>query len=918
MKQFLLLVSILMLLCAGALAEDDYAACLEAWGSLPAAELSIPVNKELSADSPVEVVVTVAQDSFVYPRVEYRLLDDSILDFSYQLHVDGALPYTECSALVLDSWWASEEAYSIDRYGNEVAPLPEKQGDVYVQGLSGKETLYLEGMGVFLSAGEHTLTFKTNQGRAELISLSFTEPAEIAEPQSAALSGDVTITLQAEQVNLRNSTNIRVAALYNTDLTPYVTDGKRINYIEDASWKYAGDQLVYTFEVTEAGYYGLSLRCRQTDKNDFPVYRTAMIDGVVPSADFVDFCIPGMDDFDNYIVSRADGEPAVVYLDEGTHTLTLMVSIAPLLKEVNTLNRISEEMSVFSLEVSKITGGNTETWRDFDLSVYGLDVAANLTAWRDQIAACADRLEAIAGVKDTAEMSSLRLAVELLNDLLKKPNDLPKKLDMFAQGSSSARYYVISAADNLRLSPLGLDSVSFFQDEDDLPQGMNFLQSLLASGKRFVASFSDQDYEAAASDGETLQVWMARPRQLLEILQQMIDTQYTPVTGVKVDLSIMPDASKLILANATGGTPDVAIGISSGSVFDMAVRGMLTDMRQFDTFKEVGSRFSPGLLIPGAYQEGCYALPETFNFYVLFYRTDIMESLGLEIPDTMDDVRNMLPTLQRYGMNFNSFVSNSTGYKGFGITMPYIVQYDGTLYQTGSLDTLLGEDEALTGVRTLTNDFILYSMDYEVSSFYQSFRDGTMPIGTSNMSTYLMLLNAAPEIAGKWAIAPFPGVADDTGEVQRWTCNSGESSIIFAASEMQQEAWDFLDWYMSDEVQSEFGYRLQATMGNEYLWNSANLNAFLDSSWPEADKAIIADQLEWTWEPSRMLGAYMVERELSNAINSIVQDHENLRAAMDEAIKRINREVERKMEAYGLTEEDMVVIDVETVKRWLE
>ena len=918
MKRFLLLAAMVLLLCIPARAEESYTACRDAWGHLPAAELSIPVNETLTAGQPVSVTVTAAEDCFVYPQVTYRLLDDSILDFTYQLTVDGALPYAECSALVLDSWWASEEAYAIDRYGNEVAPLPRKQQDVCTQGLSGKETLYLEGMGLYLTAGTHTLTFTALQGQAELIALALTVPQPVPADVQAPLTGNAIITLQAEQVALRNSTNIRVAALYNTALTPYSTNGKRINYIEDASWKYAGDQLVYTFTVAEAGYYGLSLRCRQTDKNDFPVFRTALLDGAAPSAAFVDFRIPAMNDFDNYIVPGAEGEPAAVYLSEGEHTLTLTVSIAPLIAQIDALNRISEEMADFGLEVSKITGGNTETWRDFDLEVYGLDVAASLTRWRDEITACADELDALAGVDDTAEVSSLRLAAQLLDELLKKPNDLPKKLDMFSQGSSSARYYVISAADSLRLSPLGLDSVSFFQDEDDLPRGMNFLESLAAGAKRFVASFADQDYEAAASDGVTLQVWMARPRQLLEILQQMIDTQYTPVTGVKVNLSIMPDASKLILANATEGTPDVAIGISSGSVFDMAVRGMLTDMRQFATFKEVGARFPAGLLIPGAYQDGCYALPETFNFYVLFYRTDILESIGLTVPDTMDEVRAMLPTLQRFGMNFNSFVSNSGGYKGFGVTMPYIVQYDGTLYQSGSLDSMLDESGALTGVRALTNDFIIYSMDYEVSSFYQSFRDGTMPIGTSNMSTYLLLLNAAPEIAGKWAIAAFPGVADENGEVQRWTCNAGESSVIFAASDMQQEAWDFLDWYMSDEVQSEFGYLLQATMGNEYLWNSANLNAFMDSSWPEKDKAVIAEQLEWTYEPSRMLGAYMVERELSNAINSIVQDHENLRAAMDEAVKRINREVARKMEAYGLTAEDMVVVDVDTVKGWLE
>ncbi len=918
MKRFLLLVSIMMMLCACALAEEDYAAYQETWSSLPAAEMSIVINAQLIKGSKVELLVTVEEDCFVYPRLTYQLLDDSILDFTYRLELDGRLPYSECSALVLDSWWASEDVYAIDRYGNEVAPLSRKQSGEYTQGLNGKEILYWDGMGLHLTVGVHTLTLAAEQGQAYLRGIAFVMPQEIPHPEVAVLEGNKIITLQAESVTRRNATNIRVAALYNTALTPYSTDGKRINYIEDTSWKYAGDQLVYSFMVEDAGWYGLSLRCRQTDRSNFPVYRTVMIDGQVPSTDFVDIRIPGMDNFDNYIVSGISGEPAAVYLAAGGHTITLSASITPLIEQINTLNCISEEMAEFSLAVSKITGGNTDTWRDFDLAVYGLDVVGNLTAWRDQISAVADELDAIAGVKDTAEVASLRLAVELLDDLLKKPNDLPKKLDMFAQGSSSARFYVISAADDLRLSPLGMDSLSFFQDERQLPQEMGFLESLAASGARFISSFSHQDYEAVSSDGETLQVWMARPRQLLEILQQMIDTQYTPMTGVKIDLSIMPDSSKLILANAAGETPDVAIGISSGSVFDMAVRGMLTDMRQFDTFKTVGARFPPGLLIPGAYQHGCYALPETFNFFVLFYRTDIMDSLDLEIPDTMDDVRNMLPTLQRYGMNFNSYVSNASGYKGFGITMPYVVQYDGTLYQTGSLESQLGEEAALTGVRALTNDFIIYSMDYEVSSFYQSFRDGTMPIGTSNMSTYLMLLNAAPEIAGKWSIAAFPGVADENGVVQRWTCNSGESSVIFSASGMQQEAWDFLDWYMSDEVQSEFGYLLQATMGNEYLWNSANLTAFLASSWPEADKQVIADQLEWTWEPSRMLGAYMVERELSNAVNSIVQDHENLRAAMDEAIKRINREVERKMEAYGLTAEDMIVVDVETVKEWLE
>ncbi|MCK7484164.1 MAG: extracellular solute-binding protein [Bacillus subtilis] len=57
-------------------------------------------------------------------------------------------------------------------------------------------------------------------------------------------------------------------------------------------------------------------------------------------------------------------------------------------------------------------------------------------------------------------------------------------------------------------------------------------------------------------------------------------------------------------------------------------------------------------LIPMIYDEGLYGLPDTENFYVLFYRTDILDTLDLTVPDTWDDVVKMMPTLRRYGMNF--------------------------------------------------------------------------------------------------------------------------------------------------------------------------------------------------------------------------------------------------------------------------
>ena len=67
----------------------------------------------------------------------------------------------------------------------------------------------------------------------------------------------------------------------------------------------------------------------------------------------------------------------------------------------------------------------------------------------------------------------------------------------------------------------------------------------------------------------------------------------------------------------------------------------------------------------------------------------------------------------------------------------------------------------------------------------------------------------------------------------------------------------------------------------------------------------------------------MVEREISNAINAVALEGKNLREALDEAIKRIDREVERKLEEFGRLEngtltEPFLAPDMEMVKEWLQ
>ena len=909
--------------------EIGYAAYLNALGQPAAAGTAIPLFAQaeglpLAEGESVTLTVDVPQDVFGYPVLTYAMTGSNILDNGYTLLVDGEAPYAECSTLTLDSLWTQSGAFDKDRYGNEVVSMPVKSYEVTSCRLMGKSGMYSQGMGLYLTAGTHEITIICREGPFVLYGLSLEGEIPVLEAAQGELTGSHIITLQAEQVPVRNNPNIRPLADYDMRLSPYSSDRKVINHIEDISYKYPGDVLTYTFTVEQEGCYAMALRLRQAELANFPVYRTVLVDGVIPGPAFENAEFHYSLNFDNQTVLDEDGMPALIWLSAGEHTLTLLTSVDPLQEELARLEDVSDEIAALALEITKITGGNTDFFRDFALEDFDFHVADDLARWIGELTEVREALLALAHTdKRVGALSSLDMAIQALEQLAKDPDDLPKKLALFSQGSSSARGFLVSLVESLSTSPMGLDAICFYTDESLLPGDPDVLRQIKDTASRFLTSFTQEDYVANTGDETRLQVWVNRPRQYLEIMQRMADTTFTPATGIAVDFSIMPDESKLILANASGSAPDVALGVSTTRVYDLAVRGALKNLREYEDFGTVGKWFPAGLLMPAVCDEGMYALPETFNFYVLFYRKDILDSIGLDVPDSYEDVLKMLPTLHRFGLNYNNYVSNAIGYKAFSITTPYLYQAGAVLYEDGDLHVQLDTEEAIEGLKVMTDSFIIYDMDFEVNSFYQSFRDGTLPIGTSNYGMYNLLMNAAPELADKWGIALYPGMTDENGVVQRWTSGAEQSCFIFDNTNMPQESWQFLSWWMSEETQTEFAYTLQSTLGNEYMWNSANVDAFMNSPWPTEHKQIIAEQMNWIYETPRNPGSYMVERELSNAVNAVCLEGSNLRAALDEAIKRIDRELERKLEEFGRLKdgeltEPFIVPDINTVKEWLE
>ena len=200
-------------------------------------------------------------------------------------------------------------------------------------------------------------------------------------------------------------------------------------------------------------------------------------------------------------------------------------------------------------------------------------------------------------------------------------------------------------------------------------------------------------------------------------------------------------------------------------------------------------------------------------------------------------------------------------------------------------------------------------------NFYQHFRNGDLPIGIADFNSYNLILNAAPEIANSWSIALVPGVEDEeTGEIKRYMSGGAESTVMFSSNdEREQKAWEFMKWWSDADTQAEFGQMLQIMYGDEYIWPTANLEAFNKLPYPTSDKNIIIEQASYILEAPRLLGSYMTERELSNVFVDVVVNGETLRTRIDDAVKTITRETKRKLEEFGYIDSAGNVIKEYTV-----
>ena len=759
-------------------------------------------------------------------------------------------------------------------------------------------------------AGVNTITISVNSGAFDLLGLrlvpSENVPAYEDTLSDGATLAENTLSLSATEMILRNNPSIRLTSNNDPSAERYAVDSLLLNAIEGGSFRLGNDTIVYEVTVETAGYYHLGVKYRQDYLMQMPAFRELRINGVIPFEEARLLQFHSTSSYQNLLFG--DPDPYLFYLDAGTHEISLRAVMEPYRDVYHALTDMMQEISDLSLEIKKLTGNSTDRYRTWDIARFIPDTEARLTRWIDTLNAIDTHLSSFSYQDNPGALTNMTIARERLEDLREDINSIPSNMLLLADGNTSASQMIGSSIQSFLENGLDLQSIHV-KGEARLPRSRaNIFERAFVGTYRFFESFGSQEYQIGDVDDGVLEVWINHPRQYIEIIQKMVDSGFTAETGIQVQIALMPDENKLILANAADNAPDVAVGVNHWIPYELAIRGASMDLRQFEGYEETVGLFKPGVMVPYAFEEGIYGLPETQNFWVTYYREDVLESLDIPVPQTWNEVIEILPEMQRFDMNYYSPLAFFKGFKPFVSTMPFIYQFGGQLYSEDGMNTVINGENSIEGITLMSELFTVYNLPKEVPNFYQHFRYGTMPIGISDLGTYLQLSIAAPEIAGKWNIAPHPGVMNESGEIERWAASGAQSSMIMQSTDMPDEAWEFLSWWMSTEIQTDFAIQLQTTYGTEYLWNTANIEAFQSLPLPQEHIDTIMTQWDYALEASRVPGAYMVEREISNAWNKIVFDDTNPRITLDNAVRIANREIRYKMEEFDY------VIDGEIIK----
>lgn len=858
--------------------------------------------------------VNVKKAGLYYVQLHYLTTQSRGVDIERQLTINGELPFTGASTLCFTRLWTDEGPVRQDNQGNDIRPSQKEVfdwQDAYCRDDMGYQT---EPYAFYFKADENTLTLKaTNEpmiiGGISLMPMTGYDTYEqyaAKQPTEVSMTDagkNFSLKVQGENAQLRSAPSLYARYDRSSSQTePNDVTKTTLNYIGGDPWTHPGEWIEWDFEVPEDGYYNISIKARQMYQRGALSSRTVYIDGEVPFDALTNVTFGYNTSWDMRTLGDADGNPYRFFLSKGAHTIRLEVTMGemgPVLKRVEDsifrLNQIYRKLLV-------LTGANPDRFRDYNLAGVYPEAIRAMDLESKRLYQIVDDAVAITGEKSDRVAVAQTLAVQL-EQFVENNDRITESFTNFKDNITSLG----AAMQNMSESKLDVDLIMITGENAEIPAvHESFFQGVAHEVKSCVASYF-VDYNSLGDkyddSDDVLEVWITTGRDQSTVLKTIVDDTFTAKNGIKVNVKLV-DANAILTAVVAGNGPDVVITVSGWFAVNYAMRNAVEDLTQFSDYEEVILPFNKSILEPLTYNNGkkvgVYGLPETQNFPLLFYRTDVMEELGLPIPQTWDDLIAILPTIQGNSL--------SVGVPFPDISNPDISVFDSMIYQLGgsiydedAKHTLIDSESGVAAFKQYTSLYNDYGL-YTVYDFVSRFRSGEMPLGVASYATYNTLMVSAPEIRGLWDFTLFPGTVREDGTIDRTVQTDGFCCMMIATKDEKKKnnAWEFMKWWVSAETQTRFGREMESVLGASARYQTANRDALRQLAWSSDQLKVLEAQMAQTRGFPEIAGGYSTTRHITNAIRRVINTKEDPRETLLNYARTINEEIKIKRREFNL------------------
>lgn len=573
----------------------------------------------------IEWEIDVPETALYNISFTYYAHDDVLLEPSRELYVDGEIPYQEISSISFLLSWKEKSEPIINNINDEIAPTEIEDKKWHQDPVFDQEGYYSEPLRLYLEKGVHKIKLQFVAQPISIAEISLMAPptyqsyADVLADYKAKGYQEATqpIEFQAED-HVSDKNDSALHRVPNTDprTVPYVAGYTRLNAMGDLYWADGGQKLEWSFDVKESGLYRIDLRVGNWFNQDLPVYRKIEIDGEVPFREFLEYAFPYGSDWKYRSLENESGEPYLIYLEEGTHTLSMTTVLAEYADIILSLYEDADALTDLLLDITMITGTSPDVNYQYDLEKKIKDIKPRIKAIMDSIDKKVEMLRTLSGGKEVASINTLLQAKVDLQTYYDDPEIIPKKLnDLSTMQDNFTTWYT-----SFQSQPLIIDY--FVINAPDAPlrdATSNFWEKFVATVRNFLVSFvKDYDSVGKVEEGEgkeVIDVWVSMGTESADILKNLADAEFTPNTNIAVNISILPAGqmnagavNSLQLAIISGKAPDVALGVGAGTPVELGIRGAAADMSKMEGFDEVKKNYIAECLNANTFNNGVYGM----------------------------------------------------------------------------------------------------------------------------------------------------------------------------------------------------------------------------------------------------------------------------------------------------------------------